>query len=229
MNIRIRPRRVLAIAMLAMSLPLAVYAGDDSSTDGLSRVEMRGVDQTWVAPEAHLDRYKQVLIESAAVSFRDNWARDFNRSSPMPGRKLRDKDLQKIATEMGEAFDQEYAKAFRDAGYEIVTAAGPNVLRLSPELSQLYLNNPPIESGSRGDIFVVREGEATLVIEARDAQTGHLLALSKDNRETRDVNVLRRSDRVFTLSDFRELFQAWGDHSADSLNKLHLQPAIAAN
>ena len=111
-------------------------------------------------------------------------------------------------------------RAAGEAGYAVVTAPGPDVLRVSTAVVNLFLNAPDTMSPGRSRTFTANAGEATLVIEVRDSPTNALLGRVVDRRETLDSGGMQMATSVSNLSDFRMLFKQWATTSAKGLDEL---------
>ncbi len=92
------------------------------------------------------------------------------------------------------------AEAFKARGYEIAAAPGPGVLRLSPSITDLYINAAEDLSPGTTKSFTKDAGEATLLLEARDASTGMLLGRVVDHRTARETKGIERRDLIRTTS-----------------------------
>lgn len=226
MNVKLIARFGALLGCLAV-LPTTALALQYPDREGLVEVEGSALDQAWLRPGVDLSSYDKVLIEPVTLSFKSNWQRDINRSNRSLARKLSNADVAKIDARTRADFDQVFADELRAAGYQIVSSGGADVLVLQPAISELYLNDPAIESVERSDVFVTGAGQATLTIKAVDGASGNLLGASIDHRETRDHNVIRRSAAVFTHQDLRELFADWGKDLATDLHELHQRPALS--
>ncbi len=208
-------------------LPMSALALQYPDREGLVEVEGKTLDQAWLRPGVDLSVYDKVLVEPVSLSFKADWQRDINRSQRSPARKLSNADVAKIEARTRADFDQGFADQLRRAGYQLVSNAGPDVLVLQPALSELYINDPAVETVGRSEIFVTHAGQATLTIKAIDGASGSLLGATIDHRKTRDHNVIKRSSPVFTHADLRELFADWGRIVATDLHHLHQRPVLS--
>jgi hypothetical protein len=126
-------------------------------------------------------------------------------------------------------FDDIFVEAFRKAGYEIVTTPGPDVLRVSTAVINLYVNAPDTMSAGRSYSYTMEAGEATLVIEVRDSMTGALMGRVLDRRMTRGAGRLQMTTSVSNQAEFRSLFRQWADIAAKGLDELKAQSPVPAD
>jgi hypothetical protein len=202
------PGYLIATCLLALALSPAVPATADvpETWDGLVQVKAKRLEAVYVMPGADFSGYRKVMIDPAEVAFNKNWSKEMQRD---PARRISDADARKIASTAQSGFDEVFAEAFGEAGHEVVTAPGPDVLRLSPGIANLYINAPDVRSSAVARQYVVSAGEATLVLEVRDSVTGALLARAVDRRETRRSAAPTISSSVTNKADFMRLFEQW--------------------
>jgi hypothetical protein len=207
------------LALLIVA-PLPVAAQQPAATeswDGLVPVEARRIDAAFLLPGADFRPYAKVMLDQPEVAFRQNWMRDVNRSRTAGGR-VGERDAARILDTVSASTIDIFTRAFTDAGFEVVTRDGPDVLRIGTGVVNLVVNAPDTMSAGRATTFTTNAGEATLVLEARDSQTNALLARIIDRRETR--NIAGRANRVTNTADFRALANDWARIAANRLTVL---------
>lgn len=77
----------------------------------------------------------------------------------------------------------------------------PDALIIVGKILDLVSNVPPEPIG-RGDIYLTKIGEATLVLEIRDSQSGEILARAIDRRAA-EPSMVARSNVVTNISEVR--------------------------
>jgi hypothetical protein len=176
--------------------------------DGLVRVEKSVADAAWVKPDFDLTPYKKLMIASGGVSFRklkpvnEFQARD---ESQFP---VQEQNKQKLSDTLKEAFTEELAKLQR---YQIVDKPGPDVLLLVGAVIDVVSNVPPdVDTAKfgRGGVYLTSVGEATLVLELRDSESGEILARAADRRAAESPFAFEVNN-VTAWSEVRRLAQAW--------------------
>jgi len=207
----------VAVALMIGVLPGAA-AELPLTWDGLVAVKAKRLDAVWLAPDADFRDYTKVMLDPTEVALRKNWLRDYNQSASRGiSNKITDADIQRafetIRTKTGEVFAREYGAA----GYQVVTAPGPDVLRVRTGVINVSVSAPDMMSATR--TYSREAGEATLVMEARDAQSGALLGRAVDQRLAGD-NTLMMRNRVTNRADFTRLFTSWAKESVAGLNEL---------
>ena len=132
----------------------------DVTEDGLARVDIRGVDAAYRRPGADLARYSKVMLDPVQVAFDPDW--DPKRTGS--NLKVSAEDRERIRRELAELFMQVFSEELsKDGGAPLVTSAGPDVLRLSTGLADVYINAPDTMEAGRSRTYVMSAGRATLV------------------------------------------------------------------
>jgi hypothetical protein len=199
------------IAGMAMSAP--------AEWDGLVKVPAKRVRAAYLLPGASFAGYSKIMLDPAEVALHRNWLRDYNSRTRQPGARISESEAQSRLKEVGTSADQIFAKAFADAGYQIVGAPGPDVLRVRVGVVNLRVNAPDVMTAGRSRTFAPEAGSATLVVEARDSDSGELLGRTVDSRVAGDFGGYMRT-RVSNRADFERLFASWAKGAAAGLAEL---------
>jgi hypothetical protein len=190
--------------------------------DGLVRVRSPNLDRFYVRPNASLAGYRKVMIDPVQVEFNKDWLRNMN--DPRYVARLRDEDVRRISDETTANVVGIVADAFRARGFEIATAAGPDVLRLSPRVTELYVNAPDVFPPGRTRAFAREAGEATLLLEAHDSLNGALLAVMMDHGIASDMMRLTRATSVSNTFWFDGLYKRWAANSVADFEAIRNGP-----
>ena len=216
-----KPHTVLS-ALLALGISAGAHAKLPTEVDGLIEVKSKLMEAVYLQPGADFRTYTQIMIDPSVVSFRKNWLQNQNNSQPIGAadRQISAADAQNILNTAQMTFDQVFSDTLAKAGYTIVTAAGPGVLRLSPSVANLYIVDPQPNGPTMGRTFTVQPSEATLVLEARDSQTNTKLAVVLDEQETQSAGGAQFSSQSGNLADFKKMVDFWASTSAKGLENL---------
>jgi len=206
---------------------LALAAAAPESWDGLAKVKSKTLAAVYLQPGADFSGYKRVMIDPTEVAFEKNWARDYNRDSRSLDRKISDADVEKAVQKGAVAATDIFAKAFAKAGYPSATEAGPDVLRVRTAIVNIRVNAPDIQTAGRSSSFAGEAGQASMVIEVRDSETGALLGRGVDQRVAGDNFVTLRTS-VSNRADFAAVVRSWADASARGLAELKALPRVEA-
>jgi Protein of unknown function (DUF3313) len=216
-----KPKSTLQAAILILVTAtglecLAAPARDKpESWEGLQRVERRGLDEVYIRPGVSLAKYARVMLDPVEVSFDKNWdpkrgRLGFDTADPQTIRR----DLADLARDV---FRDELEKR---GGYQLVTEPGPDVLRVRPQIVDLYIN--ALENRGPGivDTYVIDAGEMTLVADLLDSQSNTLLAHVKDRERGRDyTGHFQIANRVTNTAEARRVIQEWAHQLKEALDR----------
>lgn len=204
---------IAALGGMVLAMPASVAA--PPAYDGLVAVQARNLDQLYVRPSADMARYQKVMIDQVTVEFSKEWDKNVNDTRYVT--RVRPDDARRIAEETTGNVGGILADALRTRGYEIVTAPGPGVLRLSPHVTELYVNAPDIFPPGKTRSLTREAGEATVTLEARDASSGMLLAVAADRRTAQQMLRLSRATNVTNSFWFDDMFRQFAASGVDAI------------
>jgi hypothetical protein len=211
-------KRLAALALLTLAFGTATADDMPQSWDGLVQVKPKRMDAAYLLPGADFRSYTKLMVDPAEVAFAKNWLRSQNDSRNL-SRQVTQEDAEKILAAARSNFDEIFVEAFTKAGYTIVQAPGPDVMRVSTGVLNLYVTAPDVPTAGRSTTYTTQAGEATLVIEVRDSTTNLLLGRVLDRRETQR-STLQMTSSVTNLAEFRTLFKAWAGTAVKGLQEL---------
>jgi len=216
----------LGCGALALARPAAAAKAPES-WDGLVRVKSKKLQLVYLQPGADFRGYTKVMIDPTEVAFRKNWAKDYNSSIRGVSGRVSDADVEKTTQQGAAAATDIFADAFTKAGYPVVKEAGPDVLRVRTLVLNIHVRAPDVPQPGRTRSFASEAGEATLVVEARDSETGAMIGRAVDRRLAGDNSIVTRN-QVSNRADFRVLVRSWADASARGLGELKTLSPVAA-
>jgi hypothetical protein len=206
--------------MLFATLATSIADELPESWDGLVEVKAKKMDAAYLAPGADFRPYTKVIIDPTQAAFNKDWMKRMKDSTRGVSNRITQEDADKIIAAAQSNFDDIFREAFEEAGYPVVTAPGPDVVRVSTAVVNLYVNAPDTMTPGRSRTFTTDAGEATLVMEVRDSMTRALLARVLDRRETRGTGQMQMTSSVTNLSDFRMLFKQWASITVKGVGEL---------
>lgn len=210
----------LAPLLLLATLGTTLAAEPPATWDGLVEVKPKRMDAAFVLPGADFRPYTKLIVDPTQAAFNKDWMKRINDSKLSISNRVTQEDADKIIAAARSNFDDVFQEAFQKAGYAIVTAPGPDVMRVSTAVVNLYVNAPDTMSAGRSRTYTTDAGEATLVLEVRDSMSGALLGRVLDRRETRGMGTVQMTTSVTNVSDFRALFKSWAAISIKGLEEL---------
>jgi hypothetical protein len=221
--------RIIAGATLALFFSSALSAAKPPDTiEGLFRIKAKQLEAVYLLPDADFRTYSKVMIDTPQVAFKKNWQRDYNSTTVGMGSRLDDGDVRRIIDEASAGFQDILAKEFTKGGYQVVTAPGPDVMRMSTAVINLSIVAPDTMSAGRSATFSRDAGESTLFLEVRDSLSGTLLGRAIDKQIVGDSTAFRR-DSLSNRADFERLFDGWAKAGAKGLTALKAYSPVDAN
>jgi uncharacterized protein DUF3313 len=207
--------RTLAIAALLTTGVTAPVLAASVPADGLVPVSSSQLDELYLAPGTSVSGYRKVMIDPASVAFHPYWLKhSYNRDIEVVA-PVREDEINRIAHDAASSAYNGLVEAFRARGYEIVTAPGPGVLRLSPAVSDLYVNAPTRSTPYRTKSYTREPGDAVFRLEARDSVTGAVLGRVAHHGRATQVSRLSRADDVSNLFWLDTVLRRWAVNCAN--------------
>src|SRR6266581_1487747 len=187
----------------------AAFAAEPQAVrEGLVAVQSRNLDELYLRPNADLAAYRKVLIDPVRAEIRGDWQKNLNYTRNV-SRWVGPDDARRMAADAAAGLESTIAETYKARGYEIAAAPGPGVLRLSASIADLYVNAPDRYSPWTVKTFTRDAGQATLVLEARDAVTGTLLARVVHHGIAREISRINMASDVSNRFWFESLFRRW--------------------
>lgn len=187
--------------------------------DGLEQVKAKRFDLVYLLPDADFKPYTKVIIDPPEVAFRKNWQKDYNATTTGLSSRISDDEVRKALELAKTGFSDVFTKAYRDAGYQIVTTPGHDTMRVKTGVINIDVYAPERRTAGRSDTYAPDAGQATLVLEARDSMSNALLGRAVDARIAGEGGPYRRNSMT-NRSDFKRLFQTWAKISVTGLEDL---------
>jgi hypothetical protein len=117
-----------------------------------------------------------------------------------------------------------FAAELTRGGYALADADGPDVLRVTPAIVDLYVNAPDVPTAGRSRTYVMDAGRMTLVVEARDSVSGQLLARAVDTRHGTETGRLQRANAVTNSQEAGRAIEQWARALREGLDRLRAAP-----
>lgn len=215
------PLAVLLLGACASTTPTVdtEAAPDEMSYDGLYPVKGTRVTQAWARSDLDLRSYNKILLQGAGIQYRPVKSTGYRGAAGRSGKNefpLDDKQKARLAEAATEAFRSELAKI---KSLEIVTEPGPDVLIVRGALLDVVSRVPPEPIG-RGNTYLDSVGEATLVIELADSESGSVLVRAVDRRAAQQTGWMTESTSVTNAAEVRRLFSNWARMVRTALEEL---------
>ncbi len=210
---------LLAFLSLILAISLAwAKKNPEIDEEGMRLVKDSQLATVYADPEADLSGYTKVWLEDASVQFKKNGQRDQNRGHPF---KVKDDDMERIRQDVATLFREVMEKELADGGYEVVAAAGPDVLRVRPAIVDLDVTAPDIQSANRSRQFSESAGEMTLHVDLYDSQTGDKIARAIDRKRDFQRGYMEYRTSVSNRQVARRMMGSWAKALREALDEAH--------
>jgi hypothetical protein len=209
-----------AVLIACETAPPTIQEGPDAelSFDGLHRVDNSQADAAWARPDFDISGYNKILMVGAGIEYRQvrqtgNTVQTRSSGGPFFIPEDARTDFEAVVNEI---FLEEMSNIQR---FETVDEPGPDVLMIRAGLLDVVSYVPPEPIGGRSMLLLASIGEATLVLELRDSQTGTILARSVDRRAAEHFGGrVTQSNSVTNRSEIRRLIQFWAKRLHEGLD-----------
>ena len=215
-------KRVPMNRLVAMAIVLGLTLGCTTSTptldtsadaeasyDGLAPMQDTVADRIWVRPDFDLSGYTKLLVRPAGIQYRPvkQSSRLRTGRSSTSTFSMTDQQKSRLLEIVSEEFDKALGELKR---YAIVNEPGPEVLLLTGALLDVVSRVPPEQAG-RVDFYLASVGEATLLIELADSQSGTTLVRVLDRRAAARQGYPQKSSVVTNRAEARRLARSWAN------------------
>ena len=211
---------ILTLAGCASQPVIDTSASAERSFDGLYPIENTIVDKAWARGDIDLSGYTRLKIETTGIQYRPTRSAAASRLSRIRAGEtdfpIDDKQRARLAETLREAFAEELKKLER---FTLTDEIGADVLILRGGLLDVVSNVPP-EGPQRYDVYLESVGEATLMLEMIDSQTGTVLLRTVDRRAAGRVGQPFESNTVSNWFEVKRLAQSWARLLRDRLDAL---------
>jgi hypothetical protein len=179
--------KILVIALGAAVFSGAAIAQEGSESAAAERYEQlerakSSFQETWVAPDADFTRFDKLFLWTAEFQYRDVGPAQRTRSTRMNTRQrefgISAADREKFEEIVSESFVKEIQRA---KNFEITEEIDSRTIIMRGAVLDIISRVPP-EMIGRNEIYLASIGEATLVLEMIDANTGEVLAVVAERR-----------------------------------------------
>ncbi len=206
--------RALLLAMLVSAcapqpgVPVAVPATD---LDGLESVSSKYFGAAFVRPGTDFSRYQELLVSGSQLAFKppDRTKQQFPLSAEQ-------KDRFRIV------LDTQFAEKLADLDtLSLTDTVGPDALAVQVRVQDILATVPPQAVGKSGwgSLSLRALGEATLVIELSDSESGEILARVYDRQTFEGVAVAQNQAAPITRwEDVEALCKKWASTVRDRLD-----------
>ena len=216
---QLKPFFLLFVASVVMAGCASPRNQMPDEWDGLVRQPNTRGRGLFIKPDAELAGYRNIKLDPVEVSFARNW--DPNRGGRSSLSRLDASDVQAIQTGVADMVNELFTAELGRGGYQIVQEAGPETLRVSAAVVDLFIAAPETMTAGRARTYTANSGRMTLVLEVRDSITGELLARAVDAQSGRGAGTWTVTNRVTNTADARRAINIWAVALRSALDELN--------
>ena len=217
------PMIAVALAAGCSSAPPTIQTGPDAelSYDGLHLIDNSQADLAWARPDFDISGYSKIMLVGAGIEYspaQDRSRTSVSRSSGSGPYFISDEAKVRFEALVTEVFAEELGK---EENFEVVTEAGPDVMMVRGGLLDVVSFVPfdTTQTAGRSSVYLRSVGEATLVLELRDSESGTILARSIDRRAAEAAGgMMIDSNRVTNTAEVRRLIRLWARRLREGLD-----------
>ena len=208
--------KALGLCLLLLILSVAACApqqpGAISSTinyEGLADVSRPYFDVAQVRPGADFGEYDGVIVSAPELAFR------------MPDRSqqqfpLDENQKRRFQAALAEVFSLEFSNL---KNFVLKDQPGPGILELTVRVENITATVPTGQSPQLG-FALSAVGEATLILELHDSESGEILARGVDSRPVQGAAVRQGREMVTRWEDIEKLCARWASMARERLDAL---------
>jgi hypothetical protein len=208
--------RVLFLALLVAACapqPTVPVAASTADLDGLQEVSSRYFDIAFVRPGVDFGHYQKVILSGSELAFKtpDRSQQQFPLTTEQKNR-------------FREQLDQDFSMELSNLeNLSLTDRAGPDALSVRVRVQDILATVPAQATGRSGwgSLSLRALGEATLVIELHDSESGEILARVYDRRAVEGVAIAQQQAApLMRWEDVESMSERWASTVRDRLDVL---------
>jgi hypothetical protein len=213
--------RIAALLLLGVTTLVGCATTQNQPTewDGLVRRPVSRMDAVFVRPDVDIPAFTSVMLDPVEVSFATNW--NPNQGRRNPAARLNASDVAAIQTGLADLTRETFRTQLAAGGYTLVDVPGPDTLRVTAAIVNLYVTAPDTMSAGRSRTYTANSGQMTLVAELRDSVTGELVARAVDTQRGRTTGAMQFTNNVTNTADARRAIGIWASALRQGLDELY--------
>jgi hypothetical protein len=181
------------------------------------------MDTVWARTDIDLTSYRKVMFQGVGVEYREVSGPYCGRAGMTTSASRRGQTEFAPGADTRVWFEEEIRSAFaeevaRSNVYEVVNAPGPDVLLVRGGLLDV-VSRVPLEIAGRNTVWIDSVGEATLILEVRNAESNTIYARAVDRRAAQSPT-MTESKRVSNRAEVQRLGRRWGNRLRNGLDKM---------
>jgi len=180
------------------------------------------VARGYMKPDIDLRGYTAIMLDPVEVAYHKDPGNTRRATDPRASNSNFALDATQMENLKALFLETVVEALSEDDGYRIVDDPAPEVLRISAGLLDLIVRVPTQRGAGRERTFVASYGVVTLIVEARDSESGEILARAAERSDlTQGGNRdLVEVSSTFVGSEARRLFRQYAGLLRERLDEL---------
>lgn len=200
-----------ALALLAVGGCVIAPSAGPTTPDGLQKRPSSRVDSVYAAPGASLVKYRKVMLDELDVAFKADW------QTRRPG--ISANEIGDIRALGASLFRAAFSSELEKGGYPVVTAPGPDVLRVKASVVDVDFAPASAAAAGVAGAYIVSTADISLLAELRDSQSGAVIARVIDRNRGRNQGNLQMSSDANPSKEALQAFSTWAGLLRDALDE----------
>jgi hypothetical protein len=204
---------VILSCLLLLSACAASRLPEEKTPDGLVRVPSRSSGGVFREPGWPFSQYRRLILEPLTVSFAKDWEKHHPEASEKEHRRIRD--------ETARMFREQFELELIEKGkYAWANDPEPDVLIVSPTLTELDIPAPEPDTAAMQRTFSPRSVALRITGELRDAASGRLVGRVDmfDGGEEYGMPKMREANRSTNAHEIRRGIKSWAQLLREALD-----------
>ena len=208
-------RTKLSAALVFATMLFACAGPAPQPNPGFVIIDQDRVGEIQVAEDVDWASYATVLLAPATVEFREDWVQDQRR---LRDNSIRDKDQERIKSEISNALDEMLFKELTNKGYTVTNERVAGAMLFRPRIVELDIYLPSRVKNYIGFSMIDSKGRMKIELEIFDPTSGKLLLTSWRDLDDPQDGVLELADSAGNQRAFYLMMRRWADWLFDGLD-----------
>ena len=135
-----------------------------------------------------------------------------------------DQIRERVSDIVNKSVTERFVKA---PGITVTTQADENTLQITPNVINLDVSAPDLNSAGINRTYSRSAGSLTIFLEIHDATTGEILARWIEDLEDREDMYLEWTNQATNTADARRVVNRWADELVTGFNALRVQRSLS--
>ena len=200
---------IYSIIFIVYSSILSAASFDEVNLDSLKLISESKDIRIYMKEGVDLSQYTYLQVEKAQATLDKKWLDNYNRKRKSLSSKLNRWDIKKMTDDYAQHFDEYAINILKKHSYfKFEPVEGEKGLRLEMYINKLIVYQSVEDENSRLNM-ISKEGEAELDTVMYDIETGEIVAVLLDHKETFERIIPKRIMKSRKTEMFEPIYDIW--------------------